>query len=238
MLYPVTFVSLGPGDPELITLKGLKKLEEADIIFSPSTQGKNGLYLSRAKNILLELGINESKIRLFDVPMNKDRSLAIESYKAVAEKIADEHSKNVKIAVTAEGDAGFYSSIYYIAEYLEKHLVPLERIAGVPAFIACGTLSNIHIVKQEEKLLVIPGIITAEEIEDYLNRNMNLVIMKTSQCEADIKESITKLENVTFHYFENAGIIGKEFYTQKTQDILTRKFPYFSLLIIQNNLSE
>lgn len=238
MLYPVTFVSLGPGDPELITLKGLKKLEEADIIFSPSTQGKNELYLSRAKNILLELGINESKIQLFDVPMNKNRSLAIESYKAVAKKIADERSRNVKIAVTAEGDAGFYSSIYYIAEYLQNHLIPIERIAGVPAFIACGTLSNIHIVKQEEKLLVIPGIITADEIEDHLNQNMNLVIMKTSQCENAIKESITKIEDTVFHYFENAGVVGKEYYTQNIQDILNRKFPYFSLLIIQNNLTE
>ena len=40
MNHPIHFVSLGPGDPELITLKGLKTLQKADIIYCPATQGK------------------------------------------------------------------------------------------------------------------------------------------------------------------------------------------------------
>ena len=42
MSYPICFVSLGPGDPELITLKGLKKLRQAEIIYCPATMNKNG----------------------------------------------------------------------------------------------------------------------------------------------------------------------------------------------------
>ena len=47
MSYPICFVSLGPGDPELITLKGLKKLRQAEIIYCPATMNKNGQLLSR-----------------------------------------------------------------------------------------------------------------------------------------------------------------------------------------------
>ena len=43
MNHPIHFVSLGPGDPELITLKGLKTLQKADIIYCPATQGKDGI---------------------------------------------------------------------------------------------------------------------------------------------------------------------------------------------------
>ena len=52
MSYPICFVSLGPGDPELITLKGLKKLRQADIIYCPATISKSGQLLSRAARII------------------------------------------------------------------------------------------------------------------------------------------------------------------------------------------
>ena len=53
MSYPICFVSLGPGDPELITLKGLKKLRQADIIYCPATISKSGQLLSRAARITI-----------------------------------------------------------------------------------------------------------------------------------------------------------------------------------------
>ena len=52
MSYPICFVSLGPGDPELITLKGLKKLRQADIIYCPATISTSGQLLSRAARII------------------------------------------------------------------------------------------------------------------------------------------------------------------------------------------
>ncbi|SBV92219.1 precorrin-2 C(20)-methyltransferase [uncultured Dysgonomonas sp.] len=233
MFDSVMFVSLGPGDPELITLKGLKTLQEADLIFCPSTALPGGKRSSRAKDVLLQLGVDESKLNTFNVPMNKDRSLAIESYKAVAKEISDKYKSGHKIAVTAEGDAGFYSTIYYISEYLTQENIPVSRIAGVPAFIACGTLANIHIVKQEEELEVIPGTITLDSLKEKIKREKTVVLMKTSQCEQVIKEALENIQDVTFHYFENVGILGKEFYTPNREEILNRKFPYFSLIIIR-----
>lgn len=233
MFDSVMFVSLGPGDPELITLKGLKALQKADLIFCPSTALPGGRSSSRAKDVLLQLGINEAKLNIFNVPMNKDRSLAIESYKAVAEEISDKYKTGHKIAVTAEGDAGFYSTIYYISEYLTQENIPVSRIAGVPAFIACGTLANIHIVKQEEELEVIPGIITLNSLKEKIKIGKTVVLMKASQCEQVIKEALENIQDITFHYFENAGISGKEVYTQNRKEILNRKFPYFSLIIIR-----
>jgi len=231
----VIFVSLGPGEAELITLKGLKALQQADVIFCPSTVLSNGKASSRAKDILLELEIEEGKITLFDVPMNKDRTKAMESYKDVSEKIAEQYREDFKVAVTAEGDAGFYSSIQYINDNLQKLDVPTSRIAGIPAFIACGTLANIHIVKQEEELNVIPGITNKEELSNKINHGKPVVIMKPSQCEEVVKAVMMNTPDVTFHYFENAGVKGKEFYTQDNMEISSRKFPYFSLLIIRKD---
>lgn len=227
----IMFVSLGPGDPELITLKSLKILRQADIILCPSTRTAAGDITSRASDMLSELDIDEKKIELFDVPMNKDRTKALESYKQVSDKIAGYFTEGLKIAVTAEGDAGFYSSIHYINDNLNRTGIPTMKSAGVPAFIACGALANIHIVKQEEKLAVIPGTITRAYLLELINTGKTVVIMKPSRCEDAIKEALSP--TLAFHYFENVGIPEKEFYIQNIKEIKERKFPYFSLLIVQ-----
>lgn len=226
------FVSLGPGDPELITLKGLKFLQQADIIFCPSTLTPSGKVSSRSKDILLELGLEESRISLFSVPMDKNRSEAIISYKKISTEIEKRYKNGSRIAVAAEGDAGFYSSTHYICDNLSVNNIPTKRIAGVPAFIACGALANIHTVKQEEELYIIPGVITQKDLKERILYGSSIVIMKPSQSEEAIKKVISSMQYVTFHYFENVGIKDKEFYSSDKQNIIERKFPYFSLFII------
>lgn len=232
MFNPVMFVSLGPGEPELITLKGLKILQQADMIYCAATKTENGKVLSRASDILLELGITENKIVPINIPMRKDRTEAMKRYKDISETISEEFAKGKKIAVTAEGDSGFYSSIHYINDNLKSLGVPVKRVAGVPAFIACGTLADLHIVKQEEELLIIPGITTCEYLKKNFATGKTIVIMKPSQCE-DIIKSMLVDKSINFYYFENVGISDKEFYTQDREEIKSRKFPYFSLLIIR-----
>lgn len=230
-MYPVVFVSLGHGEADLITLKGLKALQSADCIFYPTTISKDGTKKSRAFDILSELGITQTLID-FHVPMNKNRSLAIQSYESIAENIKQRFKNNEKVIVVAEGDVGFYSSIHYIADKLEQYNIPIDQIAGIPAFIASGALAGIHIVKQEEKLIVIPGIVTSNDLQLELEKGNVIVIMKTSQSEKAIKDCINQLPSATYHYFENVGVKDHEFYTKNIMDISMRKFPYFSLMII------
>ena len=147
MSYPICFVSLGPGDPELITLKGLKKLRQAEIIYCPATMNKNGQLLSRAARIIEELGIGESAIRLFTLPMSKNRTEAWKVYDALYEEAASAWDEGKKVVIVAEGDAGFYSSIQYIYDKFRENRIEVERTAGIPAFIAAGALAGLHIVK-------------------------------------------------------------------------------------------
>ncbi|PVX52161.1 precorrin-2/cobalt-factor-2 C20-methyltransferase [Balneicella halophila] len=232
----IFFVSLGPGDAELVTIKALRCLENAEAIFCPSTTTKSGKTISRALKIMKTLGIDEGKIHPFDVPMSKERSLTKKDYETTAEKIASYFEKAEKdIVVCAQGDASFYSSVYYISELLTAKNLPIKRIAGVPAFIAAGTLANIHIVKQEERLRVLPGVFTMEELRQECEAKNTVVIMKMSQSEEIIKTAIQDFANTTFHYFENVGVEEKEYYTKSKNEILARKFPYFSLMIIQKS---
>lgn len=233
---PVLFISLGPGDPELMTIKGLKALQSADIIFAPCTQRGEEKVQSRSKDILTALEIDEKKISLFPVSMSKDRTDAMQNYQTVAQQAIHCQQKGMRVAITAEGDGGFYSSAQYINDTLSANNIPTKKIEGIPAFIACGALANLHLVKQEEQLLVVPGMTTISELNEHLDAGRTIVIMKPSQCDEIVKALMQANTSLQVHYFENVGIKNKEFHTSDCKEIIDRSFPYFSLIIISKSL--
>ena len=97
---PIQFVSLGPGEAELITLKGLKALQNADCIFCPETPVRDGHSLSRAADIMLRLDIPANRIRRFSLPMSKQRTDALNAY---APEMIPVHSHD-----------GMFWGIYYL----------------------------------------------------------------------------------------------------------------------------
>lgn len=152
MSNPVIFVSLGPGEPDLITLKGLKALQNADCIFCPETRTIRGQIFSRAAGILHALDIPDTTLSRFALPMSKNREQAFAAYDKVYSEASLLHKENKKVCIVAEGDAGFYSSIHYIFEKLQADNIPVQHIAGIPAFIAAGACAGLHIASQEERL--------------------------------------------------------------------------------------
>lgn len=225
-------VSLGPGDAGLVTLRALKTLQDVEMIYCPATQS-DGKILSRAKDILDEIGIDRQKVRLFFVPMSKDRTLAEKVYSDTTAEIAGYYRHGCSVAFVAEGDSGFYSSVHYISDKLKEMDIPVQHIAGVPSFIACGALAGIHVVKLDERLSVFPSDVSTEEIGMEVNAGRSVVLMKLSQQKDAIRNAIKTFSDGQFHYFENVGIVQKEFYTNDPEEILNRSFPYFSILIIK-----
>lgn len=232
MTYPICFVSLGPGEPELITVKGLKQLEQADIIYCPATVNKEGATLSRAADIVKALEVDDKAIRLFHLPMSKNRKAAWDAYDNLYNEATAGYQEGKRIVIVAEGDAGFYSSIQYIYDKFIEAGIAVSRTAGIPAFIAAGALAGLHIVKQEEQIIVIPGTPTTEELSEKIEAGYVIVIMKLSQCIEAVHTCIRKHPQTQFHYFENVGT-EKEYYTSDKTIIAGKEFPYFSLMIIQ-----
>lgn len=232
MTHPIHFVSLGPGDPELITVKGLRILQQADRIYYPATAGKEGKTVSRAADILQTLGIDPSVLHPFFLPMHTDRTEAWKAYDDLFSEVSAAYREAHRIVIVAEGDAGFYSSIQYVYDRLAAAGIEVKRIAGIPAFIAAGALAGLHIVKQKEQLIVIPGRISAEELEEKMKKGYVIVIMKLSSCIEAVHACLEKHPERQYHYFENVGT-ENEYYTSDEAIIRQKQFPYFSLMIIR-----
>lgn len=232
MSHPVRFVSLGPGDAELITLKSLHALQQADIVYYPSTVMKTGKKTSRAATLLRELGIWES-IRPFSLPMSKDRTQAMAVYRTAFQEIQQEQQAGKRIAVAVEGDASIYASIHYVLDFLEESGAPVEQLPGIPSFIAASAAAKLHLISQGERLVVIPGNVTSDELDTYLNHHHVPVIMKLSQCADTVRNYMKCHPEYGYHYFENVSTAG-EYHSYCREELKEKKFPYFSLMIILN----
>ncbi|ADV44173.1 precorrin-2 C(20)-methyltransferase [Bacteroides helcogenes] len=231
-MHPIIFVSLGPGEPELITVKGLKALQKADCIFCPETRMQDGQTTSRAANIMHQLNIPENSIHRFPLSMSKQREKAIKAYEHVYMEALLLYKKDKRICIVAEGDAGFYSSVHYIFEKMHANGISVMHIAGIPAFIAAGAWSGLHVASQDERLTVIPGIATTEEIEKLICEKTVVIIMKLSKCTDEVHRCLHLHPEYQYHYFENIGTPNEK-YLNDIHRIETLRFPYFSLLIIR-----
>jgi len=232
MTRPVHIVALGPGDPEQLTLGAWRTLRRADLVYCPATTAPSGRKTSRAGRLLAAAGIEEGRIRYFDLPMNRDREAAEAVYRQIGEEILARCATH-DIALAAEGDAGIYSSAHYIGDFLAEHGVGLRYAAGIPAFIAAGAAAGLHIVRQHERLLVTPEVGEAHRLLEWLDDGHSVVVMKPSQSDAALREAIRLRPGAAWHYFERLGS-PEEFRTTDPDAILARPFPYFSLLIVRN----
>lgn len=260
----ISLVSLGPGDPELMTLKAVRRLLSSDAVYCPATLSENGSMTSRAADLVVSAGVPEDRIRLFAVPMERERRLVMDVYRKTAEEIAGAASSGMTVSVAVEGDAGIYASIHYMMDFLVGKGMKVDQLCGIPSFIAAAAEAGLLLIGREERMVVIPGNASAGELESYLATSQIPVIMKLPRCSRVLKEFMEAHPEHIYHYFENVGLPDNpqaasdgisgngtdsgnstglpasrcRFMTTDRQTIIGREFPYFSLMVIRPGKQE
>jgi precorrin-2/cobalt-factor-2 C20-methyltransferase len=157
-------LGIGPGDPELITLKALKCLQAVPVIASPAPQEGDSL----ARSIVaphLNGAQTEIAIRM---PMVAARFPAQEVYDRAAEEIGGELEAGRDVAVLCEGDPFFYGSFMYLFGRMAERF-PVEVIPGVSSLTACAAVLGAPLVARNDVLTVVPATLEAGEIKRRLS---------------------------------------------------------------------
>jgi len=220
-------VGLGPGDPELITLKGLKALQEADYIFFPASKVSDEHVISFSKKIIDAYELT-AECKPVLIPMTgKD----ISKYYQEAFETLVEHSKNgKKVVLVNEGDILFYSTYGYIQEIANKNNVKCELIPGIPAFILAGTKMQEPLIDGDRSIKVMAKPNSFDQIRTQYDTCDVLIIMKVKFLKGWY-EFLSAWEG-TFFYAEKLGTT-EEFTTKKAEDLKGRTIPYFAILILK-----
>ena len=180
----ITGVSLGPGDPELITLKGLRLLKNADKIYYPGSQFADGRQDSYSLSILRHYDLNPEKLVGFYLKMSLDRNEATALYKATFLQLKKDYENGLKVVVVSEGDASTYSSFSYLSQYLKDAKIAVNLVPGITSYALAAACQSESLCLQDEKVIILPRVKDEDGLEQCLKHYDTVVLMKNTNCNA------------------------------------------------------
>ena len=178
-------IGVGPGDPELITVKALKIIKSSPIIAAPRTGNgdmialdivwRTGI-LSESAEIAEEF---DKKILAMDFTMDKDPAKRKENYRKNAEAAARYLDNGQDVAMVTLGDVSLYSTVHYIADELISRGYEIIMVPGVPSFSAAAESLSIPLAEMDAPVHIIPSV--RNNSDDYLDLPGTKVLMKAGR---------------------------------------------------------
>lgn len=221
-------VGIGPGDPELITLKACRRIQEADVIAVPNKNKEKSVAYNIVIQALPKLIEDNSKEWLeLPMPMTSDKATWEESHYEAAKKIKAFLESGKTVAFLTIGDPTVYSTYMYIHELIVREGFQAEIISGVPSFCAAAARLQTPLCLQEEELHVIPA---SKNLDEALSLSGTRVFMKVGSKLKDLKEELSDTDELLV--VENCGTSEEKIYIGK--DEAADKTSYMSLAIVKN----
>ncbi len=219
-------LGVGPGDPDLITLKALKVLKNADVIAYPVLRGGDSI----ARSIIdIHLTENQEEI-IISIPMEIERYPAQDVFDKAAAEIGAAADAGKVIAVLCEGDPFFYGSFMYLFARLSIHYV-VKVVPGVTSLTACAAQLGLPLAARNDTISVIPGPLDEVILEEKLLATNVAVIVKVGRHLKKIRNVLNKIGATdNAYYIERATFENQQVAT--LNNLQVDNAPYFSMIIV------
>jgi precorrin-2/cobalt-factor-2 C20-methyltransferase len=219
-------VGVGPGDPELLTLKAVRVLNESPVIAYVSADGRPSMARRIAAQHLAP-GRREINIAL---PMQLIPEMAQAAYDEGAARIGAELERGRDVALLCEGDPFIYSSFAQLFERLGERY-PTEFVPGVASFTAAAAAALTPLVSRTQTLMVLPATLPRTELSAHLGRADVTVILKLGRHFAKVRGLVAELGLLEHAiYVEHASATRER--VVRLIDLVIDEAPYFSLLLV------
>ena len=225
-------ISVGPGDPELIALKGLRSLQQAPVVAFPAgVQGKKGI----AQQIVAQwLRPNQLQLAL-TFPYVQDMAVLKEAWQVAAEQVWQYLRQGQDVAFACEGDVSFYSTFTYLVQTLQQlhPEAPVQLVPGVSSPMAAAAALGLPLTIRQERLVVLPALYTAGELEAVLDWADVVVLLKVSSVYEQVWKVLQQRGLLLKSWVVEQATLPQQVIYSDLRDRPTLKLPYFSLLIVQ-----
>ena len=229
-------ISVGPGDPDLITIKGLRILKQVPVVAFPAgVQGKPGI----AQQIVAGWLESHQLQLALSFPYVQDLKVLTQAWLQAAEQVWQYLDLGQDVAFVCEGDVSFYSTFTYLAQMLQK-LHPESTVLPIPGVsspMAAASALNLPLTVRQERLVVIPALYNVEELETILGWAEVVVLMKVNSVYEQVWQILSRLGLLETSYVVERATLPEQIIYDHLGDRPDLKLPYFSLLIVKVNQS-
>jgi precorrin-2/cobalt-factor-2 C20-methyltransferase len=219
-------IGVGPGDPELMTLKAVRYLREVTVVTYVSADGQASL-ARRIAAVHLPETPRELNLAL---PMQPLPELAQAAYDEGASRIGAELEQGRDVAVLCEGDPLFYGSFIQLLARLAGQY-PTEIVPGVVSFTAAAAAARQPLVAGSESFVVVPATLPAEQLRVRLSQIDAAAILKLGRHLAKVRRVLGELGLLERAIYVERASTGQERVLQLT-DFADDEAPYFALILL------
>jgi precorrin-2/cobalt-factor-2 C20-methyltransferase len=198
-------IGVGPGDPELLTVKAVKILKKVPVICSPrSSESRPSLALSIVQPALKHRD-DEYEIIEPLFPMIEDEKALNHYWDKAADLVAQRLEQGLDVAFITLGDPTVYSTFSYLEKKIRDKGFPVEIIPGVTSFTGCAATAGLSLGERDEIIVMVPKV--DGRLERLLEHADTAVIMKTSRHPEILEEIINQdSRNKTVISIQNCGM--------------------------------
>ena len=228
-------IGVGPGDPELLTLKAHRILQQVPLVCVPQATTSSDSFALGIVGKFLNLDVQEvMRIRF---PTNNEKG-AGEVWRRAACQIAGKLKGGQDAAFITEGDPMLYSTFSYVLKNIRADYpgVPVEIVPGVPSVMAAAASAEAPLVTHGQSLAVLPAAYGVSGLREAIASHDTVVLMKVNRA---MVQALTELEKL--------GLTGKSVYVKRAttdseqvvydlKQLAEEDLDYFSLLITRKCL--
>lgn len=229
-------IGVGPGDPELLTLKALRIIQKVPVICVPLSDTSDESYVF---NIVKDFLPSEQRQEILEFAFpSDDAAEAAEVWEAAAEAIVKRLAQGCDVAFITEGDPVVYSSFSYVLDRVHQRQpeTPVEIIPGVSSVMAAAARAGISLVTEGQRLAILPAVYGIDDLRHAITHYDTIVLMEANRS---LLRALANLENL--------GLLGKAIYVRRAttpeeqvvrdiQQLSEEDLDYFSLLIISKSI--
>ena len=216
-------IGVGPGDPELLTLKAVRIIRECDVIAVPAKEPKESFAYKIASAAVPEIA--DKELIGINVPMINDREKIAKEHENGALLIQSYLEQGKNVAYLTIGDPTIYCSFGYFARIIEANGFHVEYINGITSFCAAAARLKSPLAEWDEPIHIIPA---AHKPDTHLGDGGNFVLMKPSGHMKEIKELLNETD-LTVKSVENCGCSNERVYNGTNE--IPDDVGYLSLII-------
>ena len=220
-------IGVGPGDPELMTLKAVRMIRENEVIAVPGADVRETVAYKIAVQAVPELA--DKELLPIYMPMTHDAEELERNHAKGAKTLESYLDQGKNIVFLTLGDPCVYSTFSYLQHRVEGDGYHTELVSGITSFCAAAARLNISLSEWNEQLHIIPAV---HRLDNELTESGNYILMKSGKKMNQVKEILSRSGKDVL-MVENCGMPDEHIYHSVEE--IPDDAGYYSLIIAKEH---